>query len=94
MSDINKDGQLELDEFIIAMHLINLFKSGVTLPSVLPEDMIPAKFRKVNLTRSDSTASTGSRGRSGSVSNDDPLGNAYSLFFLRYFLLLFLKKYT
>ena len=71
---MNKDGQLELEEFIIAMHLIDLFKSGVTLPTVLPQDMIPAKFRKVNLTRTDSSTSSGSRGRSESIS-EDPLGN-------------------
>ena len=81
LSDINRDGQLELDEFIIAMHLIELFKNGITLPAVLPQDIIPAKFRKVNLTRSDSSASTGSRGRSGSVS-DDPLGIFTILYYL------------
>ncbi|XP_066912106.1 intersectin-1-like isoform X2 [Clytia hemisphaerica] len=70
LSDINKDGRLELDEFIIAMHLIDLFKAGIALPPTLPNDIIPAKFRKVNLGRSDSTASTGSQGRG---SNDDPL---------------------
>jgi len=70
MSDINKDGRLELDEFIIAMHLIDLVKSGVTLPAVLPQDMIPAKFRNINLTRSDSI---GSGGRSSSIS-EDPSG--------------------
>lgn len=68
LSDIDKDGRLELEEFIIAMHLIDLCKSGILLPQALPTDIIPPKFRNINLSRSDST---GSRERTSS-GNEDP----------------------
>ena len=67
MSDINKDGNLDLDEFIIAMHLIEIGKSGMPLPATLPQELIPPakRFQQVDTEfkeRSDSL----NRGRSGS----------------------------
>ncbi|CAL1296535.1 unnamed protein product [Larinioides sclopetarius] len=41
LSDIDKDGQLDLDEFALAMHLINVKLEGHDLPSELPEHLIP-----------------------------------------------------
>eukprot|EP00795_Rhopilema_esculentum_P017568 gene17568-9199_t len=45
LSDINKDGNLDLDEFLIAMHLIDLAKSGQPVPVTLPNALIPSTKR-------------------------------------------------
>ena len=37
LSDINKDGQLNFDEFIIAMKLVLMRRKGHDIPSILPE---------------------------------------------------------
>jgi hypothetical protein len=42
LSDANKDGQLSLPEFMIAMHLINMALQGKPMPSVLPESFVVA----------------------------------------------------
>jgi len=42
LSDIDKDGELDLDEFIIAMHLAHACQKGKGLPSSLPVSLIPA----------------------------------------------------
>lgn len=47
------------------MHLIDSTKIGIALPSTLPAEIIPPNLRSSALVRSDST---GSRGRSDSVS--------------------------
>ncbi|KAG8199414.1 hypothetical protein JTE90_000282 [Oedothorax gibbosus] len=41
LSDIDKDGQLDMDEFALAMHLLNVKLEGHELPSELPEHLIP-----------------------------------------------------
>lgn len=46
LSDIDQDGKLTAEEFILAMHLIDLAMSGQPLPAVLPADMIPPSFRR------------------------------------------------
>lgn len=45
LSDINKDGFLDADEFALAMHLINVKLEGYDLPSELPEHLIPPSKR-------------------------------------------------
>lgn len=45
LSDINKDGFLDADEFALAMHLINIKLEGYDLPSELPEHLIPPSKR-------------------------------------------------
>ncbi|CAN2387581.1 positive regulation of caveolin-mediated endocytosis [Pristimantis euphronides] len=47
LSDIDQDGKLTAEEFILAMHLIDLAMSGQPLPPVLPPDYIPPSFRRV-----------------------------------------------
>ena len=47
------DGQLTSDEFCVAMHLVDMAKSGQLLPQKLPPELVPPSFR---------------RGRSGSAS--------------------------
>lgn len=45
LSDIDQDGKLTAEEFILAMHLIDMAMSGLPLPPVLPADYIPPTFR-------------------------------------------------
>uniref|UniRef100_A0A669F8Z2 Intersectin-1 n=1 Tax=Oreochromis niloticus TaxID=8128 RepID=A0A669F8Z2_ORENI len=54
LSDIDQDGKLTAEEFILAMHLIDMAMSGLPLPPVLPPDYLPPSFRRV---RSDSVQS-------------------------------------
>ena len=41
MSDIDKDGRLTVDEFAIAMHLVEKAKSGLSMPKTLPAELKP-----------------------------------------------------
>ena len=45
LSDIDKDGMLDKDEFAVAMFLIDHKLSGNDIPEVLPERMIPPSKR-------------------------------------------------
>lgn len=45
LSDIDQDGKLTAEEFILAMHLIDMAMSGLPLPPLLPPDLIPPTFR-------------------------------------------------
>lgn len=47
LSDIDQDGKLTAEEFILAMHLIDVAMSGQPLPPVLPPECIPPSFRRV-----------------------------------------------
>ncbi|XP_032888316.1 intersectin-1 isoform X7 [Amblyraja radiata] len=69
LSDIDQDGKLTAEEFILAMHLIDMAMSGQPLPPVLTLDLIPPTFRCYSPTvlfeycrraRSGSAKSTGS----------------------------------
>lgn len=71
LSDIDGDGQLTREEFILAMHLTNHVRSGQSLPTELSPDLIPPSYRR---TRSISTTSVHSATSVGSGiggSNDD-----------------------
>uniref|UniRef100_A0A3Q2ZAH7 Intersectin 2a n=1 Tax=Hippocampus comes TaxID=109280 RepID=A0A3Q2ZAH7_HIPCM len=46
LADVDKDGQLRADEFILAMHLVDTAKTGRPLPLTLPQDLIPPPLRK------------------------------------------------
>jgi EH domain-containing protein 1 len=45
LSDIDKDGQLDLNEFVVAMVLIDIVKGGQEVPQQLDEAMIPPNKR-------------------------------------------------
>ena len=45
LADLDKDGSLDLQEFVIAMFLIDNIKKGSDVPAVLDESMIPAGKR-------------------------------------------------
>ncbi|KAM7065404.1 intersectin-1 isoform 2-T3 [Acridotheres tristis] len=47
LSDIDQDGKLTAEEFILAMHLIDVAMSGQPLPPALPPEFIPPSFRRV-----------------------------------------------
>ncbi|KAK9499179.1 hypothetical protein O3M35_003678 [Rhynocoris fuscipes] len=46
LSDIDKDGFLDTDEFALAMHLINVKLEGHDLPATLPDHLIPPSKRQ------------------------------------------------
>ncbi|XP_065583401.1 intersectin-1-like isoform X3 [Artemia franciscana] len=63
LSDIDTDGKLSCEEFILAMHLCDLARTNEPLPSVLPNSWVPPSFRKgfgAQKTRAGSLASIGS----------------------------------
>ena len=41
LADIDKDGNLDLEEFVVAMFLADACKSGQDLPPHLDDEMIP-----------------------------------------------------
>lgn len=45
LSDVDKDGKLKADEFILAMHLVDMAKEGQALPLALPVDLVPPSLR-------------------------------------------------
>ncbi|KAK5880121.1 hypothetical protein CesoFtcFv8_023179 [Champsocephalus esox] len=45
LADVDKDGQLQADEFILAMHLVEMAKTGRPLPLTLPQDLVPPSVR-------------------------------------------------
>ncbi|XP_061756713.1 intersectin-2-like isoform X6 [Nerophis ophidion] len=45
LADVDKDGQLRADEFILAMHLVDMAKTGRPLPLTLPQDLVPSPLR-------------------------------------------------
>lgn len=46
LSDVDCDGFLDVEEFALAMHLINVKIDGNELPNILPEHLIPPSQRK------------------------------------------------
>ncbi|KAH7117959.1 hypothetical protein B0J11DRAFT_537129 [Dendryphion nanum] len=45
LADINSEGQLSRDEFAVAMYLIRQQRTGVPLPQVLPQNLVPPSMR-------------------------------------------------
>lgn len=45
LADIDGDGQLRAEEFILAMHLTDMAKAGQPLPLTLPPELVPPSFR-------------------------------------------------
>lgn len=46
LSDLDKDGMLDDEEFALAMHLMNIKVAGHDLPAELPRHLIPPLRRK------------------------------------------------
>lgn len=47
LSDVDKDGHLDADEFALAMHLIRIKLDGHELPTSLPDHLVPPSKRFV-----------------------------------------------
>ncbi|XP_052390302.1 intersectin-2a isoform X1 [Carassius gibelio] len=47
LADVDRDGQLRAEEFILAMHLVDMAKTGRPLPLTLPPDLVPPSLRQV-----------------------------------------------
>lgn len=45
LADVDKDGKLKAEEFILAMHLVDMAKEGQSLPLALPMDFVPPSLR-------------------------------------------------
>ncbi|XP_061091351.1 intersectin-2-like [Conger conger] len=45
LADINKDGRLTAEEFILAMHLVDMAKMGLSLPLTIPVKLVPPSLR-------------------------------------------------
>ena len=45
LADMDKDGQLDLQEFVVAMHLSDIVKSGSSVPTSLDPSMVPPEKR-------------------------------------------------
>ncbi|XP_056623500.1 intersectin-2b isoform X2 [Triplophysa dalaica] len=45
LADVDNDGKLKADEFILAMHLVDVAKMGQPLPLALPSDLVPPSLR-------------------------------------------------
>lgn len=82
LSDIDSDGRLGCDEFVLAMYLCDKALAGEKIPVVLPLDMIPPSFRKItsrhaSITGSRQSSQPGSRHASissqGATVEADPL---------------------
>jgi len=46
LSDFEKDGMLDADEFALALHLTEVVKMGGKIPDVLPASLVPPSKRK------------------------------------------------
>uniref|UniRef100_A0A8C9VTF1 Intersectin 2 n=1 Tax=Scleropages formosus TaxID=113540 RepID=A0A8C9VTF1_SCLFO len=49
LADVDKDGKLKAEEFILAMHLVDMAKTGQPLPLSLPMELVPPSFRSGSL---------------------------------------------
>ncbi|XP_051951880.1 intersectin-2a isoform X1 [Xyrauchen texanus] len=45
LADVDRDGRLRAEEFILAMHLVDIAKTGHPLPLTLPPDLVPPSLR-------------------------------------------------
>ncbi|KAF7662105.1 hypothetical protein LDENG_00246270 [Lucifuga dentata] len=45
LADVDKDGKLKAEEFILAMHLVDMARSGQPLPLTLPNELVPPSQR-------------------------------------------------
>lgn len=68
LSDLNADGRLGCEEFVLAMYLCELGAQGKPIPTKLSPDLIPPSFRKPT-SRHGSISSVGQTSRHGSISS-------------------------
>lgn len=46
LADMDSDGRLGSEEFVLAMHLCDIAKAGENIPTTLPLELIPPTFRR------------------------------------------------
>ncbi|XP_046999743.1 intersectin-1 [Schistocerca americana] len=46
LADMDTDGRLSCEEFVLALHLCDMAKAGEKLPAVLPPELVPPTFRR------------------------------------------------
>ncbi|XP_070527268.1 intersectin-1 isoform X5 [Cardiocondyla obscurior] len=46
LADMDSDGRLGSEEFVLAMHLCDIAKAGEKIPTTLPPELIPPTFRR------------------------------------------------
>ncbi|CAD6226832.1 GSCOCG00005935001-RA-CDS [Cotesia congregata] len=46
LADMDSDGRLGCEEFVLAMHLCDMAKAGETIPTSLSPDLVPPTFRR------------------------------------------------
>lgn len=71
LSDMDADGRLGCEEFVLAMYLCDLAIQGEAIPAKLPPELIPPSFRKVQSRHGSIVSGAGSvsNSRHGSVSS-------------------------
>lgn len=69
LADLNRDGRLGCEEFVLAMYLCELGAQGKPIPTVLPPELIPPSFRQPIASRHASISSAGQVSRHGSISS-------------------------
>lgn len=68
LSDIDSDGRLSCDEFVLAMYLCEMASQGETIPAKLPLELLPPSFKKTT-SRQGSVTTSGPNSRHGSISS-------------------------
>lgn len=67
LSDMDSDGRLGCEEFVLAMYLCEMATQGEKIPDKLPPELIPPSFRKI--TSRHGSVSSATNSRHGSVSS-------------------------
>lgn len=67
LCDVTLSGKLMCEEFVLAMHLIDMVKAGEPLPVTLPPELVPPVHRR---RRNSSVSSVGSTGVVGGTGGD------------------------
>ena len=58
LADLDKDGRLSCEEFVVAMHLAEKVKSGLPLPRVLPAELYPGSTKYATVDRRATSSKT------------------------------------
>lgn len=66
LSDLDKDGQLNIEEFALAMHFVEISKLGQALPPAVPPELLPPSYQSRQTTANNFPATQDGRERSDS----------------------------
>ncbi|SPO30083.1 related to EDE1 protein involved in endocytosis [Ustilago trichophora] len=72
LSDITQSGSLSIDEFAVAMHLINGQLAGKPLPQELPSSLVPPSMRSMDLPTAVNPQQSDTQKDLFSLMDDDP----------------------